>query len=288
MNNVNILLNSFNYIVLSPDIDGLLSYILYKKFINKNAETIGIYNCKTLNIKEGKFEKEKILFLDHDVNYFASFGHHFLIKHLIDDSFFYNPNLIYNTEDFKDKCPFSTVMLLLSQNSEIKKYFFDSPMSIKALFLYADSFFILWKKYYRWNCENWLKKVGLQDVLDFIENNQDKIEEKILKLQNILINDYHCSSSKKYYAQSCLEMNRQKLFDFLCNIFKIETENILFEKEVVLKRMNDLVVKKEEMKFYSNNNKVFSHARTYAESFNLTVLKEEGGKFENAFESFVI
>ena len=212
----------------------------------------------------------------------------FLIKHLIDDSFFYNPNLIYNTEDFKDKCPFSTVMLLLSQNSEIKKYFFDSPMSIKALFLYADSFFILWKKYYRWNCENWLKKVGLQDVLDFIENNQDKIEEKILKLQNILINDYHCSSSKKYYAQSCLEMNRQKLFDFLCNIFKIETENILFEKEVVLKRMNDLVVKKEEMKFYSNNNKVFSHARTYAESFNLTVLKEEGGEFENAFESFVI
>ena len=166
-------------VVISPDLDGILSSVLFSHLLK--ARVVGVYSLneiwlakKYLIFNSSSIEEliisNNLLFLDHDINReeIPSIGHHILqwshdccsSSHLKNYSL--NPNLLrkITRKEFKYKYPFSTFHFLLACFSAwgyLEKFEYDED--ILTLFLHIDSSFENAIKYQD-NAFFWLEWLG--------------------------------------------------------------------------------------------------------------------------------
>ena len=274
-----------NKIVLSLDIDGLLSFLLLKK-INQDVEIYGEYqNLSTLRLVD---DATDLFFLDHDVSTYPSMGHHIELKDLTDDSKFYNLNLDYKpfveSQNFRIKCPFSTVILEMIYYKEVKDYVkhLVETDNIKTLtwLLYADNFTSIYQNYHE-NAVSWLKYYDLGFLSDYIEKNHERLYNFAAVIADNLKDIYgfkeknrrNINNGFQYFVQEVPEESREKLTKYLCSILDIK-EHIKFPKFNYVKNMEigvfDISDKNvyEELKHQKDN--IFSHALIYGNEVSVT------------------
>ena len=274
-----------NKIVLSLDIDGILSFLLLKKF-KPELEIYGEYqNLSTLRLVDNAPD---LFFLDHDVSTYPSMGHHIELKDLVDESKFYNLNLDYEpyvrTKDFRIKCPFSTVILDMIYFDEVKDYVrhLVEMNDIKTLswLLYADNFTSIYKNYNR-NATSWLEYYNLGFLSDFIEANHERLYRNTAIIADNLKDIYGFKEKNRrnentgyqYFVQEVPEESREKLVKFLSGILGIK-EHIKFPKfeysktmEVGVFDISDSAVYRE---LVNRKNEIFSHALIYGNEVSVT------------------
>lgn len=260
-----------NKIIISPDYDGYLSFFLFKKYFNKDAKIFGRYQTyqkeidgttnSVLSLMNKNFKKEELLGIDLDINYIDSLGHHFLLSSIV-KGYKGNKHTNFNLEienlDFYQKCPFSTVILLLyfseQFQNDLKKLFIDKEYSKIAFLLYADNFILIFKRYSK-NVKFWMQKKNLIWLFNLINENYDAlIKESIAIQENLVINHHFVSTNTDYYSQSVMGRFEQDFLNYLAICFEFEPITLEFNYK---KKFKNVRVPMSEVDKYSD---IFSHA----------------------------
>ena len=269
-------------IIISPDYDGYLSFFIYKKYFNNNANIFGKYYTYSKNVdgstssvlllKEKEFKKETILSIDLDINYFDSIGHHYLLPTLAKE--YSGKHINFNLEcenlSFFQKCPFSTVLVLLCYSDEFKKdlrnLFIEKKYNKIAFLLYADNFILLFKKYSS-NVKNWMIKKKLEWLYSEINENYYKIIIECEKIRTKLVKDFNFFVTSGFYFPQSVNQNFEKKFiNFLSKEFGF---NQYFDMNFEFKRYFENVrISLEEAKKYKN---IFSHAVINLNTISISV-----------------
>lgn len=275
-----------NKIIISPDYDGYLSFFLFKKYFNPKAEIYGKYqtyqkqldgsSCSVLSLKEKKFNKEEILAIDLDINYFDSLGHHYLLSSITQtySGKHTNFNLECSNTNFYQKCPFSTVILLMYYSpkfrEDVRGLFVNEDYRKIAYLLYADNFIVIFKKYAN-NVRDWLYKKELGWLYTLILMNYEKImiETKKLK-EELILNHNFVSSDSEYYPQSIkskIEYESQ-FVNYLSQLFNVEQYDLNFTG--FQKKFINLRIEPKQAKNYKD---IFSHAVINSNTISISVGK---------------
>lgn len=163
-------------IVLSPDVDGIVSTVILAKYAREvhDAETnvIGTYDSEALRMagEYGPADAKKALWVDLDVRFDVPYviGQHFLGKSNIGDTYF-NPNIEMGvTSNMFEKCPISTTHLLLWSLYENEGDMCDNLAGedvtcARAAVAHADSLYIIAKKYNR-NVWRWARMLFMTNA----------------------------------------------------------------------------------------------------------------------------
>ena len=273
-----------NKIIISPDYDGYLSFFLFKKYFNKDAYIFGRYQTyqkefdgttnSVLSLTNENFKKEEMLAIDLDINYIDSLGHHFLLSSIVkgyEGNKHTNFNLEIENLVFYQKCPFSTVMLLLYFSEQFKndlnQLFIDKEYNKIAFLLYADNFILLFKRYSK-NVKFWMYKKNLMWLFNLIDENYDEILKESLKIQEDLVNNHHFVRSKTdYYSQSVIRKFEQDFLNYLAICFGFEPITLEFNYK---KKFQNVRVSMSEVDKYSD---IFSHAVIDKDTVSISIGK---------------
>ncbi len=218
-------------VILSPDYDGLCSYMIYK--IHTDSNIFGIYDCLTLKTTE-KFSavnKNDVLGLDLDFELCNSLGHHFLSSEFLNPQNNYdNPNVKLNIDVFTQKCPFSTALLLFVKDKNkrclLKWYMKNNDLEKIACILYADNVLSFFRHpSYSSNVLRWLKYYDMEILYDFVQTNYEELNQKCEEIQkkiyNLDIIDIGSSKQGKY-VQRIKEEKISELINFVANILNFD------------------------------------------------------------------
>lgn len=151
-------------IVLSPDVDGILSTVLVSEYARRmgvEPEVIGSYDSSKLRLVPPYTvaDAKAALWVDLDVAGMRCIGQHFLGT-VQDDPRSFNPNLVFHVHvNMREKCPVSTTHLVLwglfpteAAASAVLAHKFSLARSAVA---HADSLYIIVESY-RPNVERWM------------------------------------------------------------------------------------------------------------------------------------
>ena len=153
-------------VVLSPDVDGILSTVLLSEYLwtrhGVTTEIVGTYNGRHVRTVNGATAKDlrNCLWVDLDVRFTHvahSIGQHFLGPLTVRTAAgAFNPNVLFQVEKMAEKYPFGTAHLVLfGLCPEIA----DRADGIaKALLCHADSCFWVCGKY-RKNAQRWAERM---------------------------------------------------------------------------------------------------------------------------------
>jgi hypothetical protein len=153
-------------LVLSPDVDGVLSACLLAHYLwgkhNVATHIVGTYNGRCIRSVNNVSARElcNAVWLDLDTRFTevrTSVGNHFLGPVRVAPGSF-NPNALFQIERFQDKYPFGTAHLLLFgplRGIHIPNA--DLP-SAQAIFAHADSCFYVCERY-RKNAARWADRL---------------------------------------------------------------------------------------------------------------------------------
>lgn len=276
--------------IVHDDYDGLISYLIYKKFVDENISLEGVYkNCNILSTKnEFNFDKiNRYIGVDIDIELFESIGHHLQYQNLVNKEMCLNPNVKFGNDGAKDiqvKCPFSTALLLVLEYPKAEEWFRRALMrrDIKtiALVLYADNFYpYIWQRFLP-NVSQWFKKYDKYQIfLDFIhlpKAIKDKIEEEMERIQNDL-SDCFTSNKQGKYSQKFQSNKLQVALDILkSNYLFVEGDEEFdsrrsirfdyFEEEI----SDELISRLTSERL---NGRLISHAVTSKKVINYTLRK---------------
>ncbi len=136
-------LESFNQIIISPDMDGFISAKLLNRF--NGSKVVGTYDKNILCLADG-IDPKDCLFVDCDMNNkeYASIGNHMrLVNDNMSDKSF-NPNIHFGITKYSDKFPFATAYLIAfatgiktSASEMIRMAYADS--TLKNMESYSDN-----------------------------------------------------------------------------------------------------------------------------------------------------
>ena len=205
-------------VILSSDVDGLLSGLLVSTFLD--WEIVGYYDSENLLIKEGE-RAQDCIFLDVEIfrEEIRSLGHHIIVfdKNQIPEDFnkktnqLLNPNLIRKYDkksNYSQKYPFGTVHLLL------KILGIDNISEDVSPLLFTDG---VWNSYLKYN-KNVLEWA---DFLDF--NNQEwwRVLKKtsyqdVKKDVDFFITEMNKITNKKFGHLNLNNFDKNTLLNFLC------------------------------------------------------------------------
>ena len=141
-NNVNV--------VLSPDVDGVVSFYLLRRYLAQTGRTaaiIGQYDSESLYLYDGVATAKNALFLDLDVH----FTPHCIGQHVIGNveappGLYFNPNRHFGVRNYASKFPFGTCHLMLWALFPNEGEVLRSPEA-EALLWHADSAYANARKY---------------------------------------------------------------------------------------------------------------------------------------------
>lgn len=151
-------------LIISPDMDGLMSAKLLERF--NGSQVVGSYDKNILCLADG-IDPEQCIFLDCDMNRynFVSLGNH---MRLLEDSMSYksfNPNVHFGVTTYSDKFPFATAFLI-SFATEVQ-----TSTSDLIRMAFADSTLRNMEKYSD-NMRNWSDRMD-HPALRYIMDNSD-------------------------------------------------------------------------------------------------------------------
>ena len=189
-------------VVISPDIDGFLCYLLFSELYDANL--IGIYTTNTLVLFDHYDGHDALsaLWLDHDIAHskIQSIGQHIIQNKLTDPLSFrkknsFNPNVIWSksrensflgkSKDM-DKYPFGTIHFLMQGLMEDSE---PQNSEAFALLAHADSSWMNSINYSH-NCKLWFGKMfnGKSRLIEEITSKKYCTKENLLIHSNILNN----------------------------------------------------------------------------------------------------
>ncbi len=281
-------------VVLSPDLDGVLSYFFLVEYLKKKnitSSVIGQYNSEELVSFVGNPKFENALYLDLDVR----FAKHVIGQHYIDDvavpDTYFNPNIFFRVAQYTSKYCFGTCHLLLWALFDKDDFPILNPSDGKvnpaiSLVVHADSMYSNCRVYHR-NAMSWTRKLfGDIDNSPFIlKHLLDKtyFNNCLMNHKNMISLIKGCLNSKDKTQdnltwsafsgyQTCEDY---KLFDLLkrCNIiFKKNTEEKMKQNPTVYWKGDIRYVARHVVKdieaFLSNN--VQSHAIVNSRTISTT------------------
>lgn len=149
-------------IIISPDIDGVVSSILLSKYalakFQMKTQLNGTYDCKRIVTVGGDSLVEECLWVDLDLpmKNVMCVGQHLCGKVPYTHPLSFNPNSFFESYETWTKFPFGTAQLFHSGLFETTPYEIGSPA--EALLAHCDSTFFNCKKY-RPNCKKWVEKM---------------------------------------------------------------------------------------------------------------------------------
>lgn len=167
--------NNLN-IVLSPDVDGIVSTVILAKYAKEvhgaTTNVIGTYDSEVLRMTAEHTTKDakRALWVDLDVRFDVPFviGQHFLGKSNVGSTYF-NPNIEMGvTSNMFEKCPISTTHLLLwslydEEGGMCDNLAGDGVTCARAAVAHADSLYIIAKKYNR-NVWRWARMLFVNNA----------------------------------------------------------------------------------------------------------------------------
>lgn len=184
-------------IVLSPDVDGVLSSLFISQYAGQmgwKVHVIGTYNGRSLrafgNIDSARVAKA--LWVDLDVRFnVRSVGQHFLGSTAVHAGTF-NPNVFYSVQSMKNKYPFSTSALLFWA---LCPGFALSPLGEAAL-VHADSMYWVATRY-RKNAGEWCTRLFPNETPPLL---QSLLDESYLKTRLATHQEFVSGISKWTFA----------------------------------------------------------------------------------------
>ena len=198
------------YTIISPDLDGLISLAIFKKYLNKEIEVAGTYNCESLILNRNIANCiDDVFCLDCNLAFTDSIDHHILLLKLLkenknDTHYNLNLNVRRLNEEQCKKCPFNTEVTLSVLFPEFKKIVRSAVNNNNyrfiALLLYGDNLFNLLKMY-RSNVSTWLESVGLEFLYDFINDHDKEIFIETKKLEQMFIGLGFKKTNPKFNVQ---------------------------------------------------------------------------------------
>lgn len=279
--------------IVHDDYDGLISYLIYKKFVDKNITLEGVYkNCNIL-ITKNEFNFDKIseyVGIDIDIELFKSIGHHLQYQDLVNKEVCLNPNVEFGNDgvkDIQDKCPFSTALLLVLKYPKAEEWFKKAlakeDVKTIATVLYADNFYpYIWQRFLP-NVSRWFKKYDKYDIflklIRLQKSIRDEIENEMINIQNKL-SDCFTSNKQGKYSQKFQKDKLQVALDVLkSDRLFVEGDDYFdlkhtiyfwfYEEEITDELISNL--KSEKL-----NNGLISHAVTSKKVINYTLRKRKG------------
>lgn len=180
----------FVRVVLSPDVDGILSTVLLAHYMwekhRAETEIVATFNGRYVRMNSDLPVQtlRDAIWIDLDVRFSeikCCIGQHFLGPLTIrTSSASFNPNCLFQIDNMKDKYPFATAHLILfGLLSDIPPLGLDTDHG-KALIGHADSCYWVCRKY-NYNCRKWADLLFetdptppiLKDMLndEYIDNN---------------------------------------------------------------------------------------------------------------------
>lgn len=158
-------INKHKKIIISPDIDGLMSaQLLNRKF---GSMVVGTYDKNVLCLSD-EIKPEECLFVDCDMNKkdFVSIGNHMRLQkdNMADASF--NPNRYWDVKMYTSKFPFATCYLI---SAAIEIDLDDNDLKRMA---HADSTLSNMENYSN-NMRHWSNRLRYSDVSPVIEQTLD-------------------------------------------------------------------------------------------------------------------
>lgn len=185
-----LLIKEKKYCVISPDIDGLLSYLLYKKYINKDVEIVGTYNTEILFLSKN-ISFDEMFLLDGNISLMDSIDHHTLNYDLVNGKTIYlNPNLIFDNQNQVTKCPLNTELLLVRYSREFLEDIYEAIETHNnrfiALLLYGDNVLKNLQKYSA-NFYYWFERENLKELFFYVKDNFSALLEETKRIHDHLI-----------------------------------------------------------------------------------------------------
>ena len=155
----------FVEIVLSPDVDGVLSTLFvteYARRMNIHVKVIGTYNGRTVRtLNQATTDQlKKALWLDLDVRFpgvASSIGQHYLGPPCVRTAIgSFNPNVFYKVADMRQKYPFATCHFLFE--ALLGGDQFPLSETARCALAHADSMYWVASKY-KGNSKRWLDRM---------------------------------------------------------------------------------------------------------------------------------
>ena len=147
-------------VVLSPDVDGVVSFYLLRRYLARTGRTatiVGQYDSETLYLYDGTDSAKHALFLDLDVHFTPHcIGQHFIGNVEAPPGLYFNPNRHFDVRAYASKFPFGTCHLMLWALFPDEAEVLCSPEA-EALLWHADSAYANARKY-RPNATAWARK----------------------------------------------------------------------------------------------------------------------------------
>ena len=154
-------------VVISPDLDGVLSYFFlveYLKKINVTSCIIGQYNSEELVKFTDNPNFKNALYLDLDVRFAKHvIGQHFIGDVEVPKVTYFNPNIFFGIKQYTNKYCFGTCHLLLWALFKPEEFPILCPSDCNvnpaiSLVVHADSMYSNCRIYHR-NAMNWSRKL---------------------------------------------------------------------------------------------------------------------------------
>lgn len=220
-------------IITHNDYDGLLTLAFTLRFIGGEFE--GFYDLTKIKSKHSfnlEDIKNKFFFVDADVNWCQSYGHHYLdLKEKIFNSRHlqsFNPNMDRKMENYFRKCPFNCAMVIMAKHENAREWLKNiietdqDAVDIVSTILYGDSFEWIFR-HYEENSKEWLDYYNLSFLKDFIEENKSQIKEKCCDIENELYNKIH-QDDETYFQK--VQNQEARVFNFILKKLKFNEVEI--------------------------------------------------------------
>lgn len=284
---MNILLSKEQKVIIHNDYDGVLTYLLYKAFVDKNATFEGFYNLTysrqtaallTKSPLDIVKDKDNVICLDIDCNFFQSFGHHVQIEDLLVNYHekSVNLNVIDKTKTYGSKCPFSAAIMIMALNPNAKRYLKDlckkKDYEKIAIIAYADNFLKIFRDYSQ-NATKWLERYGLRFFDDFLAKNYEELVKCCKNIETEIIKNTKKNAKYNEFMQQFALEEAKDVYDGLVKkMLKIgnsqETFLCYYKLEFLTKEMkvDDCQIVNKEL--------VFSHSRTASDNVKISFIKE--------------
>jgi len=194
-------------LIVSPDIDGLMSAMLLSKY--NGSSVVGTYDKNLLVLADGIDPKE-CLFVDCDMNSpdYVSIGNH---MRLMEDNISvesFNPNTHYKVKQYNQKFPFATCFLLAFGIET------QTSLSDNLCMAYADSTYKN-KVNYAPNMQHWSILMDCPEV-QFVMNNdvQISVENHMAHMEGKQGFVSRRLGKEKYMAQMNQALENQSAWSF--------------------------------------------------------------------------
>lgn len=296
------------WVVLSPDVDGVLSFVFLREWGKQNnvdVILVGEYDSEKLTLYNAvNLEKicKQALFLDLDQHFAEhNIGQHFLGSIEKDKNTYFNPNLNFQIKEYTSKYPYGTAQLIY-WGLDLTFSAIESDSIAQSLFVHADSTYKNCHKYNA-NAKWWastLFKENIPATLSMLLDNtyyKTKYSQHISMLKAIskYVRHSHLPTSWETCGgfQSCKKSWKDhghctsfmfQLIDCVSHLLSIDTKMpILQSKRIAWKGKRESVVV-DDVDSFLRENKLQSHAVVFRKKISVTygdVKEGEGINSEN-------